>query len=56
MRLNKNLVDLLRDLEERVDEADKKVINQTLHDVGTFPSLSFLSPAIESLLTLTFCR
>jgi hypothetical protein len=34
MRLNKNLVNLLKDLERRVDEADKKVIVQTLRDVS----------------------
>ncbi|KAI4947324.1 hypothetical protein J4E91_006676 [Alternaria rosae] len=33
MRLNKNLVNLLKELEDRVDEADKKTISQTLHDV-----------------------
>ncbi|KAI4667152.1 uncharacterized protein J4E79_001836 [Alternaria viburni] len=33
MRLNKNLVNLLKELEDRVDEADKKAIKQTLHDV-----------------------
>ncbi|KAG9186065.1 hypothetical protein G6011_02621 [Alternaria panax] len=45
MRLNKNLINLLKDLEGRVDEADKKIINQTLHDVeddlislGSLPS------------------
>ena len=34
MRLNQNLVSLLRDLEGRVDEADKRVINQVLQDVS----------------------
>ncbi|CAI9629556.1 unnamed protein product [Alternaria burnsii] len=33
MRLNKNLINLLKDLEGRVDEEDRKIINQTLHDV-----------------------
>ncbi|KAI4953081.1 hypothetical protein J4E86_006620 [Alternaria arbusti] len=33
MRLNKNLVNLLKELEDRVDEADKKAIKQTLHNV-----------------------
>jgi hypothetical protein len=37
MRLNKNLVNLLKDLERRVDEADKKVIVQTLRDVSNPP-------------------
>jgi len=35
MRLNENLVNLLKDLEGRVDEADKKVINEALQDVRT---------------------
>ncbi|CAN9148282.1 unnamed protein product [Alternaria alternata] len=34
MRLNKNLLNLLKDLKGRVDEEDRKIINQTLHDVG----------------------
>ncbi|RII19286.1 hypothetical protein CUC08_Gglean001950 [Alternaria sp. MG1] len=33
MRLNKNLLNLLKDLKGRVDEEDRKIINQTLHDV-----------------------
>ncbi|KAI4622305.1 hypothetical protein J4E83_005047 [Alternaria metachromatica] len=33
MRLNKNLINLLKELEDRVDESDKKAIKQTLHDV-----------------------
>ncbi|PZD28374.1 fungal specific transcription factor domain containing protein [Pyrenophora tritici-repentis] len=33
MRLNENLVSLLKDLEGRVDEADKKIINEALQDV-----------------------
>ncbi|KAE8837832.1 hypothetical protein PTNB73_04160 [Pyrenophora teres f. teres] len=33
MRLNQNLVNLLKDLEGRVDEADKKIINEALQDV-----------------------
>ncbi|CAN9448106.1 unnamed protein product [Alternaria alternata] len=33
MRLNKNLLNLLKDLKGRVDEKDRKIINQTLHDV-----------------------
>lgn len=39
MRLNQNLVNLLKDLEGRVDEADKKVINEALKDVR-IPCLS----------------
>jgi hypothetical protein len=34
MRLNKNLVSLLKDLKGRVDEVDRKIIGQTLHDVS----------------------
>jgi hypothetical protein len=34
MRLNKNLINLLKDLKGRVDEDDRRIINQTLHDVG----------------------
>ena len=34
MRLNKNLLNLLKDLKGRVDDEDRKIINQTLHDVG----------------------
>ncbi|CAN9480850.1 unnamed protein product [Alternaria alternata] len=33
MRLNKNLINLLKDLKGRVDEEDRKIISQTLHDV-----------------------
>jgi hypothetical protein len=39
MRLNKNLINLLKDLEDRVDDEDKKAISQTLHDVGN-PSVT----------------
>jgi hypothetical protein len=41
MRLNKNLVDLLRDLGERVDEKDKKMINEALHDVCPYTHSPF---------------
>lgn len=34
MRLNQNLVSLLRDLEGRVDEADRSAINKVLQDVS----------------------
>ncbi|KAF1832463.1 fungal-specific transcription factor domain-containing protein [Decorospora gaudefroyi] len=33
MRLNQDLVNLLQDLKQRVNECDKKVINEALHDV-----------------------
>ncbi|RMZ69507.1 fungal specific transcription factor domain-containing [Pyrenophora seminiperda CCB06] len=49
MRLNQTLVNLLKDLEGRVDEADKKVIQEALQDVedetaslGSFPSTKTL--------------
>jgi len=44
MRLNENLVNLLKDLEGRVDEADKKVINEALQDVR----ILFLSNMLNS--------
>lgn len=34
MRLNKNLVSLLKDLKGRVDEVDREIISQTLHEVS----------------------
>lgn len=33
MRLNQDLVSVLRALEGRVNDADKKMINQVLHNV-----------------------
>jgi len=49
MRLNKNLVNLLKELEDRVDEADKKAIKQTLHDV-CIPSVISLPESVTRLL------
>ena len=43
MRLNQNLVNLLKDLEGRVGEADKKVINEALQDVRIPRSSTILS-------------
>jgi len=52
MRLNKNLINLLKELEDRVDESDKKAIKQTLHDVCIPPMISFPETVTRSLLTL----
>lgn len=54
MRLNKNLVNLLKELEDRVDEADKKTISQTLHDVCIPPLSPFPETVTRSSLTLLF--
>jgi len=52
MRLNKNLVDLLKELEDRVDEADKKAIGQTLHNVCIPSVISLPASMTRLLLTL----
>jgi hypothetical protein len=50
MRLNKNLLNLLKDLKGRVDEEDRKIINQTLHDVGG--PLTIWFPIISCKVTI----
>jgi hypothetical protein len=41
MRLNQNLVTLLRDIGERANEEDKKVIREALGDVRLYPRYMF---------------
>jgi hypothetical protein len=41
MRLNRDLVKLLKDLGQRVDEEDKKVIDEALQDVRPHTLVSF---------------
>jgi hypothetical protein len=56
MRLNKNLLNLLKDLKGRVDEEDRKIINQTLHDVGGPLTIWFPIISCKVTVNIAHCR
>jgi hypothetical protein len=49
MRLNQNLANLLKDLGQRVDEQDKKIISEALQEVRPHTYAPFAMEVIRAM-------